>query len=285
MSEILEVVLNLSLYLFVISSMLAMGSNLTVAQIIEPLKNARLVILALLASFVLVPAVAYLINLIFSLDAGVAVGLTIISTAAGAPFLPKLSQAAKGNVAFSVGLMTLLMIVTVFYMPIVLPLLLQGVTVDALAIAQSLVITMIIPLAIGLFMKARYESAAASFSPVMSQTSTVALGLLMVAGIVLNFSAIVGFIGTGTILAILLFLIAAFLIGYFLGGSQPGIRSVLGLGTAQRNLAASMLVAAVNFEDSTVLLFILVAGLIGLVLLMVIGGELGRRNAATGASA
>ena len=71
----------------------------------------------------------------FSLEAGVAIGLTVISTAAGAPFLPKLSQVAKGNVAFSVGLMTLLIVVTIVYMPIVLPLLLQGVTVDALAIA------------------------------------------------------------------------------------------------------------------------------------------------------
>jgi histidinol-phosphate/aromatic aminotransferase/cobyric acid decarboxylase-like protein len=35
--------------------MLATGLNLTVAQIVQPLKNVRLVILALLANFVLVP--------------------------------------------------------------------------------------------------------------------------------------------------------------------------------------------------------------------------------------
>lgn len=284
MSEVLEVILNISLLLFVISSMLAMGLSLTLKQIVEPLKNARLVALALLASFVLVPILAYILNLVFSLDPGVAIGLTIISTAAGAPFLPKLSQVAKGNVAFSVGLMTLLMVVTIIYMPIVLPLLLQGVQVDPLAIAQSLVLTMLVPLALGLFVKSRYESVAESLGPVMSQTSTVALGLLLVAGIVLNFSAIVGFIGTGTILAILLFLVASLLIGYFLGGSDSGIRSVLGLGTAQRNLAASMIVAAQNFDDPNVFLFILVAGLIGLVLLMIAGGEMGRRASASSTS-
>ena len=40
---------------FVVSSMLAMGAGLTVAQIIEPLRNARLVVLTLLANFVLTP--------------------------------------------------------------------------------------------------------------------------------------------------------------------------------------------------------------------------------------
>ena len=36
---------------FVVSSMLAMGLGLTIRQIIEPLRNARLVLLALLANF------------------------------------------------------------------------------------------------------------------------------------------------------------------------------------------------------------------------------------------
>ena len=40
---------------FVVSSTLAMGSGFTIRQIIEPLRNARLVLLALLANFVLMP--------------------------------------------------------------------------------------------------------------------------------------------------------------------------------------------------------------------------------------
>ncbi len=52
----------LSGVLFVVTSMLAMGMSLTMAQIIQPLKNARLVILALLANFVLVPLLAYAIT-------------------------------------------------------------------------------------------------------------------------------------------------------------------------------------------------------------------------------
>lgn len=279
MSEILNVIMQLSVLVFVISSMLAMGLSLTIKQIVDPLRNARLVILALVANFVLVPVLAYLILLVIDLEEGLAIGLIIMATAAGAPFLPKLAQVAKGNMAFSVGLMVLLMVVTIIYMPIVLPLLLQGVEVNPWDIAQSLIVMMLVPLAIGLFIKARYESAADSLQPHMSQTSTVAIALLMVSGLVLNFDSMISVIGTGAIIAIAIFLLVAVLLGYLLGGSEAGIKSVLGLGTAQRNLSAALVVAAQNFSDNpNVLVMILVAGLIGLVLLMVVGGELGRRS-------
>lgn len=280
MSEILQVIMQLSVLVFVITSMLAMGLNLTIKQIAAPLRNARLVILALVANFLLVPILAYLIVLVIDLDQGLATGLILMATAAGAPFLPKLAQAAKGNMAFSVGLMVLLMVVTIIYMPLVLPFLLKGVEVNPWEIAQSLIIMMLIPLAIGLFVKARYEETAASLQPHMAQTSTVALVLLMVSALVVNFQAIVGVIGTGAIIAILIFLLVAFVLGYFMGGKDGGTKSVLGLGTAQRNLSAALVVAGQNFaDDPNVLSMILVAGLVGLVLLMFIGGEQGRRTA------
>jgi len=280
MSEILQVIMQLSVMVFVITSMLAMGLNLTLKQIAAPLRNARLVILALVANFLLVPILAYVIVLVIPLDQGLATGLILMATAAGAPFLPKLAQAAKGNMAFSVGLMVLLMVVTIIYMPLVLPFLLSGVEVNAWEIARSLIILMLVPLAAGLFVKARYESTAESLQPHMAQTSTVALVLLMVSALVVNFQAIVGVIGTGAIIAILIFLLVAFVLGYFFGGKDGGTKSVLGLGTAQRNLSAALVVAGQNFaDDPNVLSMILVAGLIGLVLLMFIGGELGRRSA------
>ena len=119
MSEILETLAVLSVLVFVLSSMLAMGLSLTIAQIVAPLRNTRLVILALVANFVLAPLLAYLILLAIPLEQGLATGLIIMACAAGAPFLPKLAQTAKGNIAFSVGLMTMLMVVTVIYLPLI----------------------------------------------------------------------------------------------------------------------------------------------------------------------
>jgi len=278
MSEIIGVIAQISALTFILTSMLAMGLSLTVQQIIDPLRNMKVVLLALLGNFVLIPALATLITLMIPLDDGLKTGLIIAGAAAGAPFLPKLVQVAKGNAAFSVGLMTLLMIVTVIYLPLMLPILLPGASVSPWDIAKSLITTMLLPLGIGLFIKARYKEIAESLQPHMSQISSLAIVVMLVTILVLQFSTIIGTIGTGGVLAALLFLVGALLVGLLLGGKEASMRSVMGLGTAQRNLAAAMLVAAQNFsDDPNVLVMIMLIGILGLVTLMVVGGEMGKR--------
>jgi predicted Na+-dependent transporter len=276
MNEILETLSVLSLLVFVIGSMASMGLSLKMKQIIEPLKNTKLVVLALVVNFILVPIVAYLITLILPLDQNLETGLILLATAAGAPFLPKLAEAAKGNLAFSVGLMVLLMIVTIIYLPIVLPLLLQGVAVSPWDIAQSLIVMMLLPLAIGLFVNARYEEIAAKVQPTFGQASNIAILVLTVLGLVLNFKSMIGLVGSWGILAGVIFIVASLLIGYFLGGSDSQIKSVMGLGTGQRNISAALVVAGQNFSMDVVT-YLMVIAVVGLVVLMPLAGELGKR--------
>ena len=279
MSDVLGVIVQLSALVFVVSSMLAMGLSLTVPEIIAPLKNVRLVILALVINFVAVPFVAWAIQAIMDLDQDIYTGLLLLATAAGAPFLPKLAQIAKGNAAFSVGLMVMLMVVTIIYMPIVLPLLVSGVEINPWDIAKSLIVMMLLPLGIGLFMKSRWPATAKELQGLMSSASSFAILLMLVGAIILQWSAIVSLIGTGGLIAILIFLLVALALGYFAGGSDPATRSVMGLGTAQRNVSAALVVGAQNFSDSpNVLVTVIVGALIGLVLLMPIAAELGKRT-------
>ncbi len=280
MTETLNVIAQLSGLVFVVGSMLAMGLSLTVAQIIQPLKKPRLVILALVANFILVPALVIGITALIPISEGQRIGLILLATAAGAPFLPKLAQAAKGDMAFSVGLMVLLMVVTVVYLPIVLPMLLSGVEVNPLDIAKSLIITMLIPLGIGLFIKARYEETAAHLQPIFAQASNTSLMLMMGILLVLNISNILSVIGTGLLIAGILFIGISFAIGYFLGGPGSDTKAVLGLGTGQRNIAAALVVAGQNFTDPDVLITLIVIAILGLFILMPLGGEMGKRKAA-----
>ena len=111
--QLLSKLSTIAMLAFVVSSMLAMGAGLTVTQIIEPLRNVRLVVFALLANFVLMPFCAYALAALLRLDEPLGVGLLLIGCAAGAPFLPKLAELSKGNLPFAVGSMVLLMVVTV----------------------------------------------------------------------------------------------------------------------------------------------------------------------------
>ena len=282
MDHTLQVLANLGVAVFVITSMLNMGLSLTMQQILEPLGNARLVILALVINFIIVPALAFLLaKTMLANQPGLSTGMILLGTAAGAPFLPKLTQVAKGNIAFAVGLMVLLMVVTIIYLPLVLPLLLSGVSVNPLQIATTLVVLMLIPLAVGLFMKARYESAAEGLRPVMAQASNYSIILVIVLMLVLNFSNVIAVIGTGGILALIIFIVISFVLGYFVGGigSDSGIKRVAGLGTGMRNVSAALVVGTQNFSSNPDVTVMLVVGaLFMLIILMGIGGEMGRRG-------
>jgi BASS family bile acid:Na+ symporter len=271
--ELLAKAVPVALFAFVVSSMLAVGLSLTVGQILAPLRNTRLVILALVANFVLMPLAALLIARVFRLDQPLGVALLLLGGAAGAPFLPKLAGAAKGNIAFSVGLMVLLMVLTVVYMPLVMPLLLEGVSIDPMEIARSLVLLMLLPLVIGLAVRARFAAAAGRAASVLNRVSTLSLILMVVLMLVTNLRNIIDLFGTRGVLASIVFLVVGFGLGWLLGGPGRDTRSVLAMGTAQRNIAAALVVGGQNFDEPRVVVMVVVVAIVGLLVLMPLGGK------------
>jgi bile acid:Na+ symporter, BASS family len=274
--ELIQTTISVATLVFVLSSMLATGLGLTVGEITTPLRNTRLVLLSLLANFVVMPLAAFALAATLRLDQPLGVGLLLLGTAAGAPFLPKLAQISRGNLAFGVGLMVLLMVVTVGYLPLVLPLLLPGVSVNPAQIARSLFLLMLLPLAGALAVRARFAAAAARTKPVLDRVSNLSLVLLIVLITATNINNVLAVFGTRGILAALLFLAVGFGVGWVLGGPGPDTRRVLALGTAQRNIAAALVVGGQSFTDPKVVVMIIVVAIVGLLVLMPLSKALGR---------
>ena len=278
--ELLSKAVPITMLAFVVSSMLAVGLSLTIRQIVAPLRNGKLVLLALLANFVLMPLGALAIARLLRLDQPLGIALLLLGAAAGAPFLPKLAGIAKGNLAFAVGLMVLLMVLTVAYMPLVLPLLLEGVSVNPMKIARSLVLLMLLPLGAGLAVNARFGSTAERMRAPLNRISSVSLALLIVLLLATNVQNVISLFGTRGILASILFLLAGAGIGWLLGGPGLGTKGVLSLATAQRNIAAALVVGGKDF-DAKVLVMIVVVAVVGLLILMPLARVLGTRSAET----
>jgi BASS family bile acid:Na+ symporter len=283
--ELLSKAVPIATLCFVVSSMLAVGLSLTVAQILAPLRSMRLVALALLANFVLMPLAAMGIARLLRLEQPLGVALLLLGAAAGAPFLPKLSSVAKGNLAFAVGLMVLLMVLTVGYMPLVLPRLLEGVSVDPTKIARSLVLLMLLPLVLGLVVRARREATAARAAPFLNRFSTLSLVVMIVLMLVTNVRNILDLYGTRGVLASVIFLLVGFGLGWLLGGPGTDTRGVLALGTAQRNIAAALVVGGQNFSDPRVVVMVVVVAIVGLLVLMPLARWASKRGGEQGASA
>jgi BASS family bile acid:Na+ symporter len=278
LNDFFSAIAGISGLLFVVTSMLAMSLSLSIQQMTQPLKNARLVILALLANFVLVPLLAYIITKVIPLEESLQIGVILLGTAAGAPFIPKLVQGAKGNVAYAVGLMFLIMVVTIFYLPFILPLLLPGVEVNPWDIAKSLIMTMLVPLVIGMLIKSHSPDVADHWGPVMNKISSLSVLILLVVGLGMNISNILSFIGTRGIGAMVLLILGALLIGLLFGGRDPGVRSAMGLSTANRNGAAALLVATQNFSGTDTLPFVLVGVVLLLLILLPLAKRMGARS-------
>src|SRR5262249_19079794 len=245
--EFLESVSQGAVLVFVVTCMVAAGLGLGVRDIVAPLRRTRLVLLAVVANFVVAPALAYGLPEVFALPQPYAIGLLLLGGAAGAPFLPKLAALAKGDLAFSVGLMLLLTVGSVVFMPVVLPLMIPGLSADPWPLFRPLLFTMLIPLAAGVLVKSRSEAWAARLRPAVALVSNVSLLLTVVLLIGLNSTALLGTFGSGALATGVVFVSLALAVGYALGGPAPTTRSVLGLGTAQRNIAAALLIATDKF--------------------------------------
>jgi BASS family bile acid:Na+ symporter len=164
--------------------------------------------------------------------------------------------------------MVLLMVVTVVYMPLVLPLMLEGVSVDPMKIGRSLVFLMMLPLAIGLLVKARLSGLSAKAQAPLSRLSMLSLVLLIALLLITNMQNVLSLYGTRGVLASIFFVAAGSGIGWLLGGPQLDTRGVMALGTAQRNIAAALVVGGQNFKDPKVVVMVVVVAIVGLLLLM-----------------
>jgi BASS family bile acid:Na+ symporter len=266
--DLLNNVATTALLGFVVSSMMAMGVGFTVRQIIDALRDVRLVFLALLANFVAMPLGALALDKLLRLDEPLGVGLLLLGAAAGAPFLPKLTELAKGNLPFSVGIMVLLAIGTVGYLPLVLPLLLPGVTVNSGKIAGWLFLLTLLPLGAGLALRAQYGEVAARVRPVLDWGSNVILVPMVLLLAIANIDKILHIFGTRGILAGFLLIALGFGIGWMIGGPASDKRRALALGTGQRNVAAALVVASESFGDPSVVIMVIVVTIVGLLTLL-----------------
>jgi BASS family bile acid:Na+ symporter len=266
--EFFEFVAQAAILVFVVACMATAGLGLSVRDIVGALRRKRVVIAALILNFAVAPAAAYGIARFFALDPPYAIGLILLGVAAGAPFLPKLAQLAKGDVAFSVGLMLLLTVGTVALQPILLPILIPGRSADPWPILRPLLCTMLLPLTLGVAIRGRSLRTAERLRPAVGILSNISMALAVLLLIGLHVEAMLATFGSGAILAAVVFLTLLVVCGYALGGPAAETRSVLALGTGQRNIAAALIVATQVSDDPAVTIMLIASTLAGLIVLV-----------------
>lgn len=282
MQEVLVRLAQLSSIAFAISTMLSLGLGLTPREITTPLKNWRFVAAALVVNFVAVPAVALLLVAVLDLPEDLRVGLLLVACSAGAPMVPKLVQIAKGDAASAAAVVTALIVGSVVFLPVALPLLLPGADVEPVAIAVPLLWQLVLPLAVGLFVRTRYEEEAAELRPTLLVVSNISLVLVMLTSIGQNLPGLLGLVGTGGIIAAIVLVVSSVAIGWVSAIPAGVERRVMALAAGQRNFAAALVVAGSDFGGRPdIITYIATTGLLMAVVLLLLAGELSRRPPGT----
>lgn len=195
---LLRLLVDVSVPAFAIASMLSMGLRTPLHTFWSQLRDRRSMIAVVLANFVIVPAVGTLVVwLLADLIPGHAeAGFVVVLCAAGAPFVLQLGAMARIPYEESAGPMAVLLLLgTIVFMPLVVPVLLRDVSVDALAITWLLLGTMLSPMLAGMVLGAVFSAHADLLARCAGGVAAASAVLMFVSGFGSN---------TGTLLRMLL---------------------------------------------------------------------------------
>lgn len=263
---------------FVVTSMLNVGLTQKPSRLLGHLGNRAFLVRMFVINLVVVPALMIAAVSVVPLEPVYAAGLLLFSLAAGAPFLIKLASTSESDIALAATVLLVLMVATVVVLPVALPLVVEGLSVDTGAVVGALLRQMIAPLVVGMLALQFAEGLVAVVQPWVARISTVALYVLIVAIIVGYLPSMADpelwkAIAVGTVVLLL-----ALFLGYMMGDGHDHLQDVGGLATAQRGTAAALIVAQTNVEDPRVLVVITLVNTLGVVLLIAAAKVMSRDN-------
>ena len=235
----LQDVFNIAVVIFTVTNIGALGLETNLREALKYLRDFRSIGLVLLWGWVVGPALALLIIRLLPLEEGHAAGLILISLTPTAPFFPLMVRRARGDMSFAASFMILSTVGVVVFLPLMVPWLIEALTVDSWTLARPLLIMVLMPLLIGVAIRELARNGAKKLLPMVQKTGV--LFLLIVAALTLvlywrDFLATVGSFAPG---AQVLFFVAITTLSYTIHfGLTQQQRSAMALGMCTRNIAA-----------------------------------------------
>jgi BASS family bile acid:Na+ symporter len=266
MHDILTQSLPLAVAVFLATAMFSLGLDLTTRQIVEPMRDKRLMAYSLLANVVMVPLLAFGLSGVIPMDGASRTGLLLYALAAGTEAGPKFVQVAKGNAAFAVGLLAVLIVITVLWVPTAISWVVPDAHVARGKLLLKLLGVVALPVGIGLYLKARHDAFATRLGLVMHRVATALLLLVFAQLIYVNYEEILA-VPSSALLAGLLLFGLAFAGGYSLAGPERANRRALAIMTFARSGTIAMMIAGQVFaHDPKVLVMATVMTTLSVVL-------------------
>jgi bile acid:Na+ symporter, BASS family len=281
--QLLTALFNAGVVISVGATVLSLGMTYTVGQLVAPLRRVGLVVAMVVLNAVLIPAIAWGVAKGLPIKASSVDGLVLATLGAGSAAGIKAAQLAKrADLTLAVSVVVVLQLVNIVSVPIWAGQVVSGASLSAWEILKSLLLLVLIPLAVGLIVKARYPEQAAEWTIGLVKIANIALVIAIAAGIAVNWHAIVELFGSWVLAASVLIIAIAtglgMLLGMLLGGKTAETRNTTGLVSGLRFGSLGLIVIGTQLGGNPDYLGpAIVFALLDLLFPMMLAIEIGRK--------
>ena len=247
-------ILKLAMVLSIVLILFALSLRAKREDLLYLFTHWRLGLGAFIAMFVVVPALAIFMAKSFDLNPAVKVALVAIAFSPLPPILPGKQLKAGGDGCYITGLLFGATVVSVLVAPFGVALagslfhVEAGITPGQ--VAKPLVMTVILPLLLGLGAAPMLGAARLKVADIASKLGSAILLVVLVVLLVLMFPAIKAVIGEGTLLVLAVLIVGGLIAGYALGGFDRGDRATLALAASTRHPGVAVAIASATFPEA-----------------------------------
>lgn len=162
--------------------MLGMGMTMTVDDFKGVLQSPKAVFIGVVAQFVVMPGLAYVLCKLFNLPPEIAVGVILVGCCPGGTASNVITYMAKGNVALSVACTSVSTLLAPVLTPAIFYLLAsQWLKIDAASMFISISQVVLLPIVIGLILRTWLKRQVESYIQVMPLVSVIAIVAIVAA--------------------------------------------------------------------------------------------------------
>lgn len=162
--------------------MFGMGMTMTVNDFKGVLQSPKAVFIGVLAQFIVMPSLAYLLCKLFQLPAEIAVGVILVGCCPGGTASNVITYMAKGNTALSVACTSVSTLLAPILTPAIFYLLAsQWLQIDAASMFMSILQVVLFPIILGLIVRSLLKQKVEQYIQVMPLISVVAIVAIVAA--------------------------------------------------------------------------------------------------------
>jgi BASS family bile acid:Na+ symporter len=197
------------------------------------------------------PLFAAFLAAVFHLHPAVKAALVLLAVSPVPPVLPRQQLKVGGSSSYVLGLLVTSALLSIVLVPVTIKLLATvfqvDVSISPASDAKVVGTTVLLPLALGMVVRAQAPELAQRSAPDLGKLATAILVLAAAPLLVVGWRSMLELIGNGTLVAIVAFILVGVTVGDLLGGPEPANRTTLGLATASRHPGLAITIAAANF--------------------------------------